>query len=348
MSLTEIIQEIKRRAQTREIGRLQEIRQELKGHARPAGHSIFTAQSVFENKDYAFHHGGRTELQFNVGFEPEGFRHGVAFSLKPSRTVPKPEKTLLPSIRKFNEYLTLYPERFSDMSMWNWDGGERQQSDHAPSPIQPYLIRRSVFVFMGRLQPTDSIDYDLILDDFDRLLPLYRFVEGKEEFPTLTQAVPGGFQFKPGCSVKPARTTGSSQQRELDITLRHNEIQRALHDNLASLYSAGEVGTELDSVGGQVDVVVRRSQRFWFYEIKIAMSARACIRQALAQLLEYSYWPGAQEAEKLIIVGEPPLDAEAKLYLTTLRQRFGLPVEYEQFNMATGMFGSPQMQSAAT
>jgi hypothetical protein len=262
--------------------------------------------------------------------------------------VPEPEKMLLPSVRRFNEYLTLYPEQFSDMSMWNWDGNEREQSDHAPSPIQPDLIRRGVFIFMGRLQPSNSIDYDLILDDFDHLLPLYRFVEGKEVFPKLTQAVRGGFQFKPGCSVKPARTTGSLQERELDIALRHNELQRALHDHLASLYGAGEVGTEPDSAGGQVDVVVRRSQRFWFYEIKTAMSARACIRQALAQLLEYSYWPGAQEADKLIIVGEAYLDIEAKLYLASLRERFGLPIEYEQFNMATGMFSSPELQSATT
>jgi hypothetical protein len=153
-----------------------------------------------------------------------------------------------------------------------------------------------VFVFMGRLQPADSIDYDLILDDFDHLLPLYRFVEGKEKFPKLVQPVQGGFQFKPGCNLKPARTTGSLQERELDIVLRHNELQKALHDHLASLYGAGEVGTERDSAGGQVDVVVRRSPGFWFYEIKTAMSARACIRQALAQLLEYAYWPGAQEA----------------------------------------------------
>lgn len=346
-SLTEIIQEIERRAETREIGRLQEIRQELKGHARPAGHSIFTAQSIFEEDGYAFHHGGRTELQFNVGFEQEGFRHGVAFSLEASRALPEPEKALLPSVRRFNEYLTLYPEQFSEMSMWNWDGDEREQSDHAPSPIQPDLLRRGVFVFMGRLQPTARIDYDLILDDFDRLLPLYRFVEGTEVFPKLHKPLPGGFQFKPGCSVKPVRTTGSLQERELDITLRHNELQRALHDYLVSLYGAAEVGTELYSADGHVDVVLRRSQRFWFYEIKTAMSAQACIRQALAQLLEYAYWPGAQEAEKLIIVGEPPLDNNAKLYLSTLKQRFSLPIEYEQFNMKTRVF-SPHEQLATT
>jgi hypothetical protein len=40
-----------------------------------------------------------------------------------------------------------------------------------------------------------------------------------------------------------------------------------------------------------MDVVVRLGIRYWFYEIKTALSARACIREALAQLLEYSYWP---------------------------------------------------------
>ena len=290
-SLAEIVQEIERRAKTREIGRLQEIRQELKGHARRAGRSIFTAQSISEEDGYAFHHGGRTELQFNVGFESEGFRHGVAFSLEASQTLPEPEKTLLPSVRRFNEYLSLYPEQFSDMSMWSWHEDEREQSDHAPSPIQPDLVRRGVFIFMGRLQPSNDIDFDLILDDFDRLLPLYRFVEGTEAFPKQPQLGKSGFHFKPGCSVKPVRTKGSLQEQELDITLRHNELQRALYDYLVSLYGAGEVGTELYSADGKVDVVLHRSEKFWFYEIKTALSAQACIRQALSQLLEYAYWP---------------------------------------------------------
>jgi hypothetical protein len=338
VSLTTIVQEIERRAGTRQIGRLQEIRQELKGHARLAGHSIFTPMSIFEEGGYpyAFHHGGRTELQFNVGFEPGGFRHGVAFSFEPSRTLPEPEKTLIPSVRRFNEYLTLNSQKFADMSMWHWEGNERKGSDHPPTPIQGGLIRRGVFLFMGRMQPASAIDYDLIVEDFDRLLPLYRFVEGQDTFPKETQPTKGSFQFKPGCTVKLARTTGSLPEKELNITLRHNELQRALHDHLASLYGVDDVGTEAESAGGQVDVIVRRGETFWFYEIKTALSARSCIRQALAQLLEYSFWPGAQEAEKLIIIGEAPLDKDAELYLASLRKRFDLPIEYEQFDMAKG------------
>lgn len=80
-------------------------------------------------------------------------------------------------------------------------------------------------------------------------------------------------------------------------------------------HGAENVGTELDKAGGQVDLVVRRANKYCFYEIKTAISARGCIREALAQLLEYSFWPGAQEAEKLIVVGEPSLDQDAEQYL---------------------------------
>jgi hypothetical protein len=339
-SLTKIVQEIDRRATTREIGHLQDIRRQLKGHARLAAHSIFTPQSIFEENEYAFHYGGRTELQFNVGFEPGGFRHGVAFSFEASRTVPQPEETLISSVRRFNEYLTLHPQQFADMSMWHWDGSDRKGSDHPPTAIQSDLIRRGVFVFMGRMQAADAIDFELILNDFDRLLPLYRFVEGKGTFPRLTEPTKGGFQFKPGCNVKPARTTASLAERQLNIILRHNELQLALHRHLSALYGADDVGTEGESAGGQVDVIVRRGKKFWFYEIKTSMSARGCIREALAQLLEYSFWPGAHEAEKLIIVGEPSLDADAEFYLATLRKRFALPIEYQHFEMAKGKLNS--------
>lgn len=67
---------------------------------------------------------------------------------------------------------------------------------------------------------------------------------------------------------------------------------------------------------------------------KTAMSARGCIGAALAQLLEYSYWPRAKVAERLIIVGEPILDPDSERYLTTLREQFSIPIEYKQFDLA--------------
>lgn len=70
--------------------------------------------------------------------------------------------------------------------------------------------------------------------------------------------------------------------------------------------------------------------------------------EALAQLLEYSYWPGAQVAERLIIVGEPALDRESENYLATLRQQFDIPVDYEQFDLNTGKIVHQPNRAATT
>lgn len=88
--------------------------------------------------------------------------------------------------------------------------------------------------------------------------------------------------------------------------------------------------------GGEIDLVVRQGEKFWFYEIKTSISARACIREALPQLLEYSFWPKAQVAERLIIVGEPEPDDETRSYLGALTKMFSLPIEYQRFDLAKG------------
>jgi hypothetical protein len=82
---------------------------------------------------------------------------------------------------------------------------------------------------------------------------------------------------------------------------------------------------------------VRQGAEYIYYEIKTGLSAQSCIREALGQLLEYAYWPGAQLAARLVIIGEPPLDKYAKTYLETLQKEFSLPVEYRQFDMKFGL-----------
>jgi len=330
VKLTSIAVEINQRAETHWFGKLQEIRAELKG-TRYRSRQIFTAQTIFEEKDFAFHYGGRTELQFNIGFEPEKqFRYGVAFSLEASRSLPEPEKVLVRKAQRFNEFMRIYPDQFSDMSMWCWDKNQRSPN-FVPSQINADLMTRGMFIFLGKIQPVMDLNYDLILEDFDRLLPLYKFVEGAALFPEASITARSKFQFRPGCRVRAAKTIVSLAERQLNISLRHNEIQMALHKHLCSIYGENHVGVERESFDGKIDVVVRKDNKFWFYEIKTAMSARACIREGLAQLLEYSFWPGAQVAEKLIIVGEPPLDEQTKEYLVTLRQKFALPLEYLEF-----------------
>ncbi|ABR91857.1 Hypothetical protein mma_3160 [Janthinobacterium sp. Marseille] len=142
------------------------------------------------------------------------------------------------------------------------------------------------------------------------------------------------FVFSPGhTNRKEGLVKIAAAKSDLTAALLHNEIQNKLYLNLVEKYGAESVGTErATGYGTLIDVVVKTKKFCWFYEIKTASSVKACIRQAIPQLLEYAYWNGsAQIADKLIIVSPLPVTKEAQDYLLFLREKFGLPLEYEQF-----------------
>lgn len=99
---------------------------------------------------YAFHKGGRSELQFNIGFEEGGawFRFGVAFGIQPGQSLPDPEVVLRPKIERFNAVLR-GPHDYADLQMWHYADDELQ----APRPagtIPDAWVRSGVFIFIGR------------------------------------------------------------------------------------------------------------------------------------------------------------------------------------------------------
>jgi hypothetical protein len=331
--ITPIARELNDRAQLHPIGQLQTIRTELHGFSRRPGSDIFSAQTI--HRHWAFHHGGRKELQFNIGLEDitgeNEIRHGVGFSFEPSQALPDIE-VLIPKAHLFSDYMRLYPDHYADVRMWHHQHGERS-NDYPPGPVMPELVVPGTFVFLGKRQPIGSIDYEAILTDFDLLLPLYRYVEsgGREEIEPAA-AAPRGFAFRAGCNERPATTTATLAERELNVSLRHNLLQGVLTRRLIAQFGAANVADEHPSgLGTKIDVVLRcgRSE-FWYYEIKTAISPRACLREALGQVMEYAYWPGAQEPARLIVCGESPLDHDGAAYLERLNERFRLPIAYEQ------------------
>jgi hypothetical protein len=347
-ALRAITEELNRRSQWHLIGRLQEFRKTAKGLKRLATRDIFNSQTTF--KRYAFHVGGRRELQFNVGYEGDGedrqFRQGVAFSFGRSHSLPDP-RILLPKVRRFNKFLTTNPEAFSDMRMWIWtrEGGERKRSkDLVPKKIEwnsRQFLQQSPFIFLGRLVPAGKINYETILSDLDRLLPLYEYVErgpnalkGGAQFDDI-----GGFSFEPRYVDKETATTATIVAKRVKVKLRENKLQKALRDHLANIYGSGNVSCEqsIRTMEGDLcktDIMVRQGSSYWIYEAKIGPNARECIRRAIGQLLEYSFWPGNPGASKLIIVGEPPQSAQSAKYLSRLREKFALPIQYMQFDMS--------------
>ena len=142
------------------------------------------------------------------------------------------------------------------------------------------------------------------------------------------------FVFRPGHRPRKTGTISvKPSSKESIATLLHNEIQANLFKKLVQQYGKDSVGTEHDTgQGTSIDVVVKTASFCWFYEIKTADSVKACIRQALPQLLEYAYWHGSDDrADRLIIVSQHRITKEAENYLAFLRNTFHLQIYYEQW-----------------
>jgi len=341
-NLRVIAEEINTSAANYRMGQFQEIRRQIHGLSRVKARDIFTSQTIHD--EWAFHSGGRKEIQFNIGFEGEQnewFRYGLAFSLEPSHTLPDP-LVLKPKALKLNEYLRQNQSELEDVRFWYYSN--HQRSPTLPViPIPEELIRIHTFLFWGKMTPRETTQPEEVLFLFDRLLDVYQYVEGNTPLRKRLAELHKGFQFKAGCSTKPESAVARSQAATKAIILRHNKLQAVLHSVLSQQYGEDNVGTENDTGrGSRVDLVVRASNKHLYYEIKTSPCIRTCLREAVAQLVEYSYWPGGNEAERLVVVSENPMTPDARRYLLTLRKRFHLPIYYQRLDLKSQTLGEPE------
>jgi hypothetical protein len=160
-------------------------------------------------------------------------------------------------------------------------------------------------------------------------------VEDAEYFSDVDDDVPlSGFSFAPGHNPKKTGSViATPRARSSKMTFLHNQMQTELFEELVAQFGKDAVGTERPSGVGQtrIDLVVKTDKFCWFYEIKTAKSVRACIREAIPQLLEYAMWHGGKPScDRMIIVGPKKLTPQADAYLKTLRTTYGLELHYHQ------------------
>ena len=58
----------------------QHLRKRLKGLRRSKTLKIFSNETIDTSGNWAFHDGGRSEIQYNIGLDNGGIRYGLAFS----------------------------------------------------------------------------------------------------------------------------------------------------------------------------------------------------------------------------------------------------------------------------
>ena len=161
---------------------IQEIRQ--KNGRNPRTWSPFASFSIKDN--YAFHAGGRKELQFNIGYdfidEKDVFRYGLAFSLIQDKTLHNPKADFKDRIERFNDFFVKHENFFRNFKMWYYRDYEFQEYFDQVKEIDDRLFHADSFIFIGKYFEKDTgeindNDIKLILETFDYLIPLYEYVE---------------------------------------------------------------------------------------------------------------------------------------------------------------------------
>lgn len=315
--------EINKSAQNYDMKDFQCIRKQI----HPGARGIYIFPSKTKHEDYAYHYGGRSELQFNIGFHGrEELRYGIAFSLERGGYFGNP-MDLKTKVQKLNEYLENHPTEFKDMRFWYWDGKNKKGiAIERVKPVSEDLVRLEMFLFWGKFAPKKTVQAQDVLSLFDRLLPVYEYVEGDA---TQTKQIKE-FQFKLG-NIRLEHTQARSKCETREINLRHNALVKTLYSILKLRKKhAGNADTGLLA---QIDMVERAKDGLLYYEVKTGDDVKLCIRDALGQLLEYSYWPGAIVAKPLIIVTENQMTPKAYQYLKTLREQFSLPIFHQRLDM---------------
>lgn len=323
MNLKKISKDINNQLANYEIGKIQNFRIKAKNLNRPKSYKLFPDEPINEN--WTFHIGGRTELQFNIGNEDEGLRFGFAFSLEPGKSLPNPE-VLYPKIRKLNYIIQSKPYLFYEYKMWFWKNGERTDILDVRI-ISEQDISIGNFIFIGKIQKV----YDLIeiMKTFDAMFPIYKQVESELCIETQENAKQENkFVFSNSKYRLPQKRHLSIESKEIDFCIRHSMIQEKLISKLELQFGSNNVVAENYIGLNRIDVVAKNNQEYYFYEVKVANSARDCIRDAFGQLLDYCFYPNIQNASEIFVVGEYELDSATEEYLEFINKNFKIPIGY--------------------
>ena len=185
MTITEIASAINEQSRGRLFGELQQVRR--RSGNRTQSTLPFAAGSIKAKENYAFHSGGRKELQFNIG-EEEGwnqgpiFRYGLAMSLHQDNSQHNPESEFLPVAKRFNDLLREQPKLFDGYHLWYYNAHRFVEFFEQVQPVIRPIFKAHHFIFIGKyflkgIAEIAQAHIETMLDAFDEMMEIYQRVQ---------------------------------------------------------------------------------------------------------------------------------------------------------------------------
>lgn len=136
--------------------------------------------------NYAFHSGGISELQFNIGkLASNGgdyFRYGLAFNLRRGKSLHYPMQHFESRVKRFDDFFSTHKNYFKNLEMWYVDNNNKYEYCENVRRISPKYFSYGNFIFIGKsfkkpIPKVNSRDISIVINEFDRLMKLYIYVE---------------------------------------------------------------------------------------------------------------------------------------------------------------------------
>lgn len=122
------------------------------------------------------------------------------------------------------------------------------------------------------------------------------------------------------------------EESTMEVEARHQKIQVGIMSCLKS-----EGYTDIVAEEDHVDIRASKYGIPHFFEVKTFDTAKACIREALGQILEYNHYPSNKRASDMFIVGPYMATHEDINYLKYLRANYKIRVFYRCYNEKSKM-----------
>ncbi len=180
----------------------------------------------------------------------------------------------------------------------------------------------------------------------DKLEKAWKRKVAEERKRSNDKNIANNIEFQPGRhhNNKETHTHYVSKAKEREIDLKHNQMSEKLYKALCKKYRKDKVASEhiFGYKRNRIDIVLEKNKRnVIFYEIKTSPEAKKCIREAIGQLLEYTFWPEnpkwKDKVKELVIVGEKTMDNHCKNYVKCIDKKLiGISLSYKTLNELIG------------
>jgi len=323
----------------------------------PSGHLWSVTNQNNPNIAYENQHGfGHEEWLFNPRYNIAGWQYGYIRGL--SRVHQDIQRVYLYTVRKVNgQKLVYYLGYLNNVEVLNEDWDEmfpeasQAYKDYFLSTITEVqqINGNSTVLHNDSLRPvirfrtedSESLDTPELVP----LFPLHRYKrfqpyqitdEILELFENGTEVYDStSFIFNPGKASQTERFNRYVGASSKSVLKTHSRIIDQLEQYLGSNYSVKRKNLSIEKTrfnGNIADLVTLEADNsISIYEVKTSLNLRKNIREAIAQLLDYSSHSNGTKIRKLVIVSPCELDNRGEEFLESLNSLVQLDIFYMQY-----------------